>query len=352
MKTIIATNLCDAVAKCLPYMLENAISEPSRNGPVLVAPGPVCTVYQKPKQHVLYGEARDANPFFHVMEALWMLSGRNDVAFLKKFNSKIGAYSDDGDTLWGAYGHRWREHFGYDQLDMIIQELESNPTSRRCVLSMWNGMEVNQEVQSDLYKACRGGKDVPCNTHIYFDCRNEVVNMTVCNRSNDAIWGAYGANVVHMSFLLEYVAEQLARPMGVYRQFSNNFHIYTANYNPAAVKSMAEDAAALDLYKKYPNMPVIPLRSYLPDWHQRLERFLDTGEVDPVREVDDFLTSVAEPYYRAWHLRKNGEWDECLKVLQEEMPHSDWQVAALDWVDRHNAAARLKTKSKEKSNVA
>ena len=30
--------------------------------------------------------------------------------------------------------------------------------------------------------------------------------MTVCNRSNDMLWGAYGANVVHMSMLQEFVA--------------------------------------------------------------------------------------------------------------------------------------------------
>ena len=50
--------------------------------------------------------------------------------------------------------------------------------------------------------------------------------MTVCNRSNDMIWGAYGANAVHMSILMEYVAVAVNAPMGSYYQISDSFHIY------------------------------------------------------------------------------------------------------------------------------
>ncbi|MGK3946522.1 thymidylate synthase, partial [Streptomyces caeruleatus] len=69
-------------------------------------------------------------------EALWMLNGNNNLDYLLWFNSKFGEYSDDGETLHGAYGHRWRQYFGYDQLEWIIDELTNNPASRRCVLQM------------------------------------------------------------------------------------------------------------------------------------------------------------------------------------------------------------------------
>ena len=52
--------------------------------------------------------------------------------------------------------------------------------------------------------------------------------MTVTNRSNDMIWGAYGANAVHMSVLLEYMAGMLGYGVGAYYQFSNNLHAYTS----------------------------------------------------------------------------------------------------------------------------
>ena len=68
--------------------------------------------------------------------------------------------------------------------------------------------------------------DIPCNTNIYFKIREGELQMTVCNRSNDMIWGAYGANAVHMAVLQEYVAAQLDVPMGKYYQISDSFHVY------------------------------------------------------------------------------------------------------------------------------
>ena len=50
--------------------------------------------------------------------------------------------------------------------------------------------------------------------------------MTVCNRSNDLIWGCCGANAVHMSYLQEYVASMVNVKVGTYTQFTQNLHAY------------------------------------------------------------------------------------------------------------------------------
>jgi hypothetical protein len=116
------------------------IAKPSRVGDVLVMPRPVMTEYQDPTNRVLFSPMRDANPFFHVMETLWMLAGRNDLPWLVRFNKRFASYSDDGGlTQPGAYGYRWRNYFGHDQLMDIILELKQNPDSRRVVLTMWDG---------------------------------------------------------------------------------------------------------------------------------------------------------------------------------------------------------------------
>ena len=65
------------------------------------------------------------------------------------------------------------------------------------------------------------------NTNIYFKIRENKLKMTVCCRSNDMLWGAYGVNVVHMSVLQEYMATMIGVEMGEYRQISDSFHIYT-----------------------------------------------------------------------------------------------------------------------------
>lgn len=124
---------------------------PSRNGNVLMIDEPVTVTYSHPKERVLFNAARDANPFFHLYEALWMLAGRNDVAPLAYYAKQMREYSDDGGTLNGAYGYRWRSQWSEerqshtDQLQIIINHLKHNPTSRRAVLQMWN-------VEDDLLK--------------------------------------------------------------------------------------------------------------------------------------------------------------------------------------------------------
>lgn len=223
-KIITVHNVNHALLEGLWWLKVAGAVEDSRNGRVLVAPGPVITETQKPKQRVLFSARRDCNPFFHLLESMWMLAGRNDTASLTKFVARMQEFSDDGVTLNGAYGYRWREHFGYDQLAEIIHELTKNPTTRRCVLTMWDG--GSYVADGDLIKATVGSKDVPCNTHIYFRRRDKLLDMTVLCRSNDAVWGAHGANAVHFSVLHEYVALRVGCEVGTMYQVSNNYHMY------------------------------------------------------------------------------------------------------------------------------
>lgn len=335
MKVIEASNINSATSLGLSYLLESGIREQSRNGQVIVAPGPVCTVYAKPLERVLFSPTRDANPFFHLMEALWMLQGDNNISFPLMFNKRFSEYSDDGSTQWGAYGWRWRNFFDVDQIDYIVYELVKNPNSRRCVLSMWNP-SPNQDNKpwygkSDLSVAAFGGKDVPCNTHVYFDCRGGVLNMTVCNRSNDAIWGAYGANVVHFSVLQEYLATRIGVNVGVYRQVSNNFHAYTDVYSEEKISSIAKDAGPNNLYELYP-MRIVPLM-YENDtmFMETLEEFLASGSV--TTKSENFFTLVAVPMYRAWVSRKEKGFAAAYEELSK-MPTCDWQIAAVKWLKR------------------
>jgi hypothetical protein len=226
MTHVIKCNSVDeALMAGLNWLHVAGVEGVSRNGRVLVSPEPVVTEYLQPRNRVLFNPLRDANPFFHLFEALWMLAGRNDVAFPARFAKQIAEFSDNGITVAGAYGERWRTRFGYDQLQVIIDELKKNPDSRRCVLTMWDAFG-NGNNEGDLYLAMSGGKDVPCNTQAYFDTLGGRLNMTVTNRSNDIIWGCYGANAVHFSMLHEYVAASAGIELGVYRQFSNNYHMY------------------------------------------------------------------------------------------------------------------------------
>lgn len=330
-----ARDVSEALQFGLEHLLHSGVEEVSRNGPVLVAPGPVCTVYTNPRARVLFSPTRDANPFFHFFEALWMLAGDNDIAFPSYFNGTYGQFSDDGKTMWDAYGWRWRRFFGWDQLDAVVAELRGNPTSRRCVLSMWNPMDGCCETdyaRNDFAVAVSGGKAVPCNTQAYFDLRGGRLNMTVTNRSNDAIWGCYGANQVHFSFLLEYMAMRVGAPIGLYRQFSNNLHVYTDKFSLDNMNAVIEECEAAPVVAQGPAME--------PGFDDDLKKFMRQA-----REViggvtlwnydfrQPFFTQVAEPMFMAWANRKTKKPD-AVNCHVERIQAPDWRLACQEWVER------------------
>ena len=321
MHSIKASNVNTAYVSGLYWLRVAGVEEQSRNGRVVVAPEPVCTTYLRPWQRVLFSPDRDANPFFHLMEAIWMMAGRQDVEWPSYFAKQLLEYSDNGITLAGAYGYRWREYFGYDQITEIVNILKDDPLSRRAVMSMWDGFTEESP------------KDKPCNTHIYFDCRGGVLNMTVCCRSNDAVWGTYGANVVHMSVLQEVMAAGIGIPIGQYRQMSNNFHAYPDTNN---IAKLIEHPNSPDYYKilSLKHYPLVDLEAgNMADWLVDAENFI----YNPTANEDDsyvhpFFREVAYPMYMAWHSRKNGETNGLEWVDQIEA--EDWQIACTEWIQR------------------
>jgi len=324
IKIITVDNVNSALSEGLWWLKTAGVEEDSRNGKVLVAPGPVITEYSRPFERVLFSPERDANPFFHLMEALWMLYGSDEVDWPAYFAKRMFDYADEG-VLHGAYGYRWRYALGPDQLWLIARELAENPNSRRAVLQMWS-------VSLDLRKEY---KDLPCNTHAYFDLRGGVLNMTVCCRSNDALWGAYGANAVHFSVLQEYLAAWLKKPIGVYRQFSNNFHIYTDVLPLEQFTSLANSAIEYNRYRYYREQDkfTLPLVSVsIDEWNEDLVRFMTDPAGDTLYN-DDFFNFVAAPMYTAWE-RWLARDKESAVAAAEAILAKDWRIACVSWLER------------------
>ena len=76
---IITGNPNTALQDGLWLLKTSGILNDSRNGRVVQAPGPVASVYRNPLERVVFSPLRDANPFFHLYEALWMLAGRKHI---------------------------------------------------------------------------------------------------------------------------------------------------------------------------------------------------------------------------------------------------------------------------------
>lgn len=324
-----ARNVNGALQDGLWWLKVAGVHEDSRNGPVLVAPAPVITEYLRPTERVLFSAVRDANPFFHLMEALWMVSGRNDVAWLAGYNQRMATYSDDGEYLHGAYGFRWREWFGFDQLRRIVEHLREDPKSRRAVLTMWspNGDLVSSEGMGGL-----SSKDVPCNTHCYVDLREGGLNMSVLCRSNDAIWGAYGANAVHFSFLQEYLAMQLRVPVGRLWQVSHNLHVYTQLFGEEKLERLRTELQDAYSEGEVAAYPLLGEQEDFPSWERDINRFM-SAPVGDDNYYCNFFRHVAQPMRQAWRLHKGGDSVAAMNVLAGSLA-LDWRKAGLDWLQR------------------
>lgn len=322
---ITARNVNEALSAALWRLKITGVKEDSRNGPVLVFPEPVLTTYDKPQERVLFWGERDANPIFHCLESIWMLAGRRDVAFPGMFNSSIGQYSDNGEVFNAAYGFRWRHHFGFDQLKRVIEVLQKDPSTRQAVVQMWE--------PSDLGKVTR---DKACNMQVIFEIRSGVLNMTVINRSNDIWYGAYGANAVHFSILQEFVAGAVGVPMGVYRQFSQNLHLYTELYDAKKYVEFPPDPETYDMYRR--SVEPMSLGVTPHNWEQWLGWVgvfcLDPFTYNP--HMPDFLTEVCHPMAMVSKTRKSKTGDGM--GWARSIVAQDWRIATLDWVERRESA--------------
>jgi thymidylate synthase len=341
--TIPVRNVHAAYPEALNVLLEFCIQQPSRNGPVYVSPWPVATVYERPDERVVFYEERDANPYFHFMEALGFLGGISDVEFYARYAKQIANYSDDGRTLPASYGHRWRHYFDRDQLAWAVRRLRDNPHDRRVVISMWDPAR-------DPIVADANGKDVPCNTHCYVNIFGGYLNMQVCNRSNDIFWGAYGANAVHMGFLHEYLARHVGVQLGWMIQHSFNWHAYADVYNKimnereasSKERSLRNDMAIPHTRRWQPytdlntgGLPVFPIVNGTDraEWDHQLGIFLKGGVAEGDGLTDPFFTEVAVPIRESHAAYRNKQYTAAAE-LARSCAATDWRRGCLEWLDR------------------
>ena len=331
MRVINCNDVNEALLKGLSLLTSEGVEIPSRNGPTLEMDTPVATVYENPRNRVMISKVRDANPFFHFMESMWVLAGCGDVAFLTEFNKRMADYSDDGKVFNAPYGQRLMSGFGIDQIESIINTLIRDPNSRQAVGQIWDVADLE-----------RATKDKACNMQVVFRMRSGRLDLTVYNRSNDVIWGAYGANVVQFSTLLEYVAAKVGVPMGTYTQVSNSYHIYL-------------DGPGGDLYNKlltgYPdinNCNDVTLSQFnqvtmsaedMPAFERDLSVFFSVYDSHGLTVLGDtvcwesaYFNKLVMPMLCTFIIHKAHGASEALHYVNA-IKSSDWYIACFHWLE-------------------
>lgn len=253
----------------------------------------------------------------------------------------MSEFSDDGATFKGAYGYRWRDYFKVDQIDWAINHLKENPNSRRCYIGMWDANHEPNYIDGN-------GKDAPCNVGICFSINSNTsgvhsLDMTVYNRSNDILWGAYGANAVHMSFLQEYISCSLDLLVGKYYQVSNNWHMYLNTPNAKDLICIEKEISDWDTYVD-PYVDYFSIEMFSTNQKDRFDLELKLFLEDPFATGFElpFFSKLAKPMYAAHKPFKQNtgkkKYTLPLEILSQMPNFNDWRTACEEWIKRKYTA--------------
>lgn len=145
-------------------------------------------------------------------ELLWYLSGSNKLDQIEYYIQNYSKYSDDGKTIFGAYGPKL---FGAEgQIPSIILALQRQSSTRKAVVQLFSSSDIKAQ-----------HKDIPCTCTLQFLIRGGKLSLYTTMRSNDAFRGL-PHDIFAFTMLQELVARKLELPIGEYGHYATSLHIY------------------------------------------------------------------------------------------------------------------------------
>jgi len=157
-----------------------------------------------------------------VAEQIWFLSGsRKPEIFLRDFTKIWDDFTNPGDVVTVAYGYRWRKHFGRDQIKLLTDLLQKEPSSRHGVIVTWDPAQDGLS----LFKK----KNVPCPYTFTVNIIGGRLHLHNIIRSNDVILGT-PSDVAGFALLQCILAQKLKVRPGIYSHSVSNAHIYDIHY--------------------------------------------------------------------------------------------------------------------------
>ena len=128
---------------------------------------------------------------------------------------------EDFAKQWGelgpVYGKQWRNFSGIDQLDWVINEIKTNPTSRRLIVSAWNPAEIEEMAKAGL---------PPCHTLFQFYVSHDnKLSCQLYQRSADLFLGV-PFNIASYALLTMMVAQVCNLELGDFVHAFGDVHIY------------------------------------------------------------------------------------------------------------------------------
>ena len=172
-----------------------------------------------------------------IYELLWFLKGSTNIKFLQENNVHIwDEWADEQGELGPVYGHQWRSWPDYDggtidQIQYVVDQLKTNPDSRRMIVSAWNVAEVNKMALP------------PCHTIFQFytsPCPSEGgekrrLSLQLYQRSADTFLGV-PFNIASYALLLQMMAQVTGYEPGDFIHTTGDTHLYLNHLEQARLQ--------------------------------------------------------------------------------------------------------------------
>ncbi len=154
-----------------------------------------------------------------IYELLWFLTGDTNVKYLRDHGVSIwDEWADRDGNLGPVYGKQWRswpaaDGRTIDQLARVVEQLRSNPNSRRILVSAWNVGELDQMAL------------LPCHALFQFYVADNRLSCQLYQRSADALLGV-PFNIASYALLTHMLAQQCGLEVGEFIWTGGDCHLY------------------------------------------------------------------------------------------------------------------------------
>lgn len=154
-----------------------------------------------------------------IHELLWFLSGNTNIGYLTRNKVSIwNEWADENGDLGPVYGAQWRSWPDYDggridQIQKVLEQLRTNPDSRRIIVSAWNVSQLESMALA------------PCHLLFQFHVANGRLSCQLYQRSADVFLGV-PFNIASYALLTHMIAQQTGLEPGDFIWTGGDCHLY------------------------------------------------------------------------------------------------------------------------------
>ena len=162
--------------------------------------------------------------------------------FIERIKTDADFAAQYGD-LGPVYGHQWRNFEGVDQLAQLVDDIKTNPDSRRLIVSAWNPKDIPVMVKSGL---------PPCHSLFQFYVINGRLSCQLYQRSADVFLGV-PFNIASYAVLTMMIAQVTGLEPGDFVHTFGDAHLYT-NHMDQVEEQLSRSTFALPKLALNPNV--------------------------------------------------------------------------------------------------